>query len=59
MREREIKGEFDGLPPIEELQIVVPEVLCDPLGEVGEKNNFSEVKMKKKWEFLPKKYFLT
>ncbi|XP_043275616.1 H/ACA ribonucleoprotein complex non-core subunit NAF1 [Venturia canescens] len=35
MRERETKGEFDDLPPIEELQIVVPEVLCDPLGEVG------------------------
>ncbi|XP_074111037.1 uncharacterized protein LOC141535126 [Cotesia typhae] len=29
------KGEFDDLPPIEDLQISVPEVLCDPLGEVG------------------------
>ncbi|KAJ8686355.1 hypothetical protein QAD02_022149 [Eretmocerus hayati] len=29
------KGEFDDLPPIENLQISVPEVLCDPLGEVA------------------------
>ena len=28
------KGEFDDLPPIEDLKISVPEVLCDPLGEV-------------------------
>ncbi|XP_015587720.1 H/ACA ribonucleoprotein complex non-core subunit NAF1 [Cephus cinctus] len=29
------KGELDDLPPIEDLKISVPEVLCDPLGEVG------------------------
>ncbi|KAK0098693.1 hypothetical protein PV326_005104 [Microctonus aethiopoides] len=29
------KGEFDDLPPIEDLQISVPQVLCDPVGEVG------------------------
>ena len=29
------KGEFDDLPPIEDLKISVPEVLCDPLGEVN------------------------
>lgn len=28
------KSEFDDLPPIEDLKISVPEVLCDPLGEV-------------------------
>lgn len=28
------KGEFDDLPPIEDLQISVPQVLCDPVGEV-------------------------
>ncbi|XP_034943751.1 H/ACA ribonucleoprotein complex non-core subunit NAF1 [Chelonus insularis] len=28
-------SEFDNLPPIEDLQISVPEVLCDPIGEVG------------------------
>lgn len=27
-------SEFDNLPPIEDLKISVPEVLCDPLGEV-------------------------
>ena len=30
-----MKSELDDLPPIEELQISVPEVLCDPLGEVA------------------------
>ncbi|KAK0159545.1 hypothetical protein PV327_010948 [Microctonus hyperodae] len=29
------KGEFDDLPPIEDLQISVPQILCDPVGEVG------------------------
>lgn len=33
-QEKESKGEFDNLPPIEDLKISVPEVLCDPLGEV-------------------------
>ncbi|XP_033207890.1 H/ACA ribonucleoprotein complex non-core subunit NAF1 isoform X2 [Belonocnema kinseyi] len=33
--QRAEKGEYDDLPPIEELQINVPEVLCDPLGEVA------------------------
>ncbi|XP_043475837.1 H/ACA ribonucleoprotein complex non-core subunit NAF1 isoform X1 [Leptopilina heterotoma] len=32
---RQSKGEFDDLPPIEDLNINVPEVLCDPLGEVA------------------------
>lgn len=32
---RKSKGEFDDLPPIEDLKINVPEVLCDPLGEVN------------------------
>lgn len=32
---RKSKGEFDDLPPIEDLKINVPEVLCDPLGEVA------------------------
>ncbi|XP_034189509.2 uncharacterized protein LOC117608458 [Osmia lignaria lignaria] len=34
-KSNEMKSEFDDLPPIEELQISVPEVLCDPLGEVA------------------------
>lgn len=29
-----MKNELDDLPPIEDLKISVPEVLCDPLGEV-------------------------
>ncbi|XP_008555925.1 H/ACA ribonucleoprotein complex non-core subunit NAF1 [Microplitis demolitor] len=29
------RGEYDDLPPIENVQISVPEVLCDPMGEVG------------------------
>ena len=29
-----MKSELDDLPPIEDLKISVPEVLCDPLGEV-------------------------
>ncbi|XP_058807309.1 H/ACA ribonucleoprotein complex non-core subunit NAF1 [Phymastichus coffea] len=29
------KSEFDDLPPIEDLTISVPEVLCDPLGEIA------------------------
>ena len=29
------KGEFDDLPPIEDLKISVPEVLADPMGEVS------------------------
>lgn len=33
-KSNEMKSELDDLPPIEELQISVPEVLCDPLGEV-------------------------
>ncbi|XP_078040476.1 uncharacterized protein LOC144471830 [Augochlora pura] len=31
----DIKSELDDLPPIEDLKISVPEVLCDPLGEVA------------------------
>ncbi|CAK9832652.1 H/ACA ribonucleoprotein complex non-core subunit NAF1 [Anthophora retusa] len=34
-RNNEIKNELDDLPPIEDLKISVPEVLCDPLGEVA------------------------
>lgn len=33
-KNNEIKNELDDLPPIEDLKISVPEVLCDPLGEV-------------------------
>lgn len=29
------KNEYDDLPPIEDLKISVPEVLCDPIGEVS------------------------
>lgn len=29
-----MRTELDDLPPIEDLKISVPEVLCDPLGEV-------------------------
>jgi len=29
-----IQNELDNLPPIEDLQISVPEVLCNPLGKV-------------------------
>lgn len=29
------KGEFDGLPLIEDLKISVDEVLCEPLGKVN------------------------
>lgn len=31
---KHIQNELDNLPPIEDLQISVPEVLCDPLGKV-------------------------
>ncbi|KAF7997405.1 hypothetical protein HCN44_005976 [Aphidius gifuensis] len=31
----QLKGEFDYLPPIEQLNISVEEVLCEPLGKVG------------------------
>nr|XP_003706701.1 PREDICTED: H/ACA ribonucleoprotein complex non-core subunit NAF1 [Megachile rotundata] len=34
-KNNEMKSELDYLPPIEELKISVPEVLCDPLGEVA------------------------
>ncbi|KOC65475.1 H/ACA ribonucleoprotein complex non-core subunit NAF1 [Habropoda laboriosa] len=34
-KNNEIKNELDDLPPIEDLKISVPEVLCDPLGEVA------------------------
>ncbi|KAG7200310.1 hypothetical protein KM043_017774 [Ampulex compressa] len=34
-KEKEIRNELDDLPPIEDLKISVPEVLCDPLGEVA------------------------
>lgn len=33
-KKKQIENEFDDLPPIEDLKISVPEVLCDPLGEV-------------------------
>lgn len=33
-KNNEIKNELDDLPPIEDLKISVPEILCDPLGEV-------------------------
>ncbi|XP_012274692.1 H/ACA ribonucleoprotein complex non-core subunit NAF1 [Orussus abietinus] len=35
LQRKKEKYEFDDLPPIEELKISVPEVICDPLGEVG------------------------
>lgn len=31
---KHIQNELDDLPPIEDLQISVPEVLCNPLGKV-------------------------
>ena len=34
-KNNEMKSELDDLPPIEDLKISVPEVLCDPLGEVA------------------------
>ncbi|XP_076753035.1 uncharacterized protein LOC143424685 [Xylocopa sonorina] len=34
-KNNEMKNELDDLPPIEDLKISVPEVLCDPLGEVA------------------------
>ncbi|XP_076661527.1 uncharacterized protein LOC143365330 [Halictus rubicundus] len=34
-RNDELKSELDDLPPIEDLKISVPEVLCDPLGQVA------------------------
>ncbi|XP_060820043.1 H/ACA ribonucleoprotein complex non-core subunit NAF1 [Bombus pascuorum] len=34
-KNNEIRTELDDLPPIEDLKISVPEVLCDPLGEVA------------------------
>lgn len=34
-RNNEMKSELDDLPPIEDLKISVPEVLCDPLGKVA------------------------
>ncbi|KAK1132280.1 hypothetical protein K0M31_016400 [Melipona bicolor] len=34
-KNNKMKNELDDLPPIEDLQISVPEVLCDPLGEVA------------------------
>ncbi|KAL6422713.1 hypothetical protein ACFW04_010742 [Cataglyphis niger] len=33
-KKKQIENEFDDLPPIEDLKISVPEVLCDPLGEI-------------------------
>lgn len=33
-KEKHIQNELDDLPPIEDLQINVPEVLCNPLGKV-------------------------
>lgn len=29
-----VQNELDDLPPIEDLQISIPEVLCNPLGKV-------------------------
>ncbi|XP_031831082.1 uncharacterized protein LOC116426376 isoform X2 [Nomia melanderi] len=34
-KNNEMKSELDDLPPIEDLKISVPEVLCDPFGEVA------------------------
>ncbi|XP_054015865.1 H/ACA ribonucleoprotein complex non-core subunit NAF1, partial [Hylaeus anthracinus] len=34
-KHHEMKSELDELPPIEDLKISVPEVLCDPLGEIA------------------------
>ncbi|XP_043261171.1 H/ACA ribonucleoprotein complex non-core subunit NAF1 [Colletes gigas] len=34
-KNNEIKSELDDLPPIEDLTISVPEVLCDPLGKIA------------------------
>ncbi|XP_017882000.1 H/ACA ribonucleoprotein complex non-core subunit NAF1 [Ceratina calcarata] len=34
-KNNEVRSELDDLPPIEDLKISVPEVLCDPLGEVA------------------------
>lgn len=31
---KHIQNELDDLPPIQDLQISVPEVLCNPLGKV-------------------------
>lgn len=33
-KKKQTENEFDDLPPIEDLKISVPEVLCDLLGEV-------------------------
>lgn len=33
-KNNKMKSELDDLPLIEDLKISVPEVLCDPLGEV-------------------------
>lgn len=34
-KEKELKNEWDDLPPIEDLKISMPEVLCEPLGKVA------------------------
>lgn len=33
-KKNHIQNELDDLPPIEDLKISVPEVLCNPLGKV-------------------------
>lgn len=46
-----MRTELDDLPPIEDLKISVPEVLCDPLGEV-----FINIKLIHIWIILKIEY---